>query len=443
VRAKTKKEFFIDLLLRPERTPERTVAEGVRVRDGLTLGTDYRCDVTIGHLELPTSYSFLEKRGRRSYTLKLPKFARGVLRKGRKALPIHTLIEMDLLKKSGKFYLVEVKPGNSGEVQVGNTSLIFGYRDKPPLPPKPHFIPLISGKEYVFLLAIIISTAMHVTLVSYLNTLEIKKPTSIEALKKMEPRFARLILTPREIRKEKKSTLKVKKEKKKEKAKEEPKKEKPPEKPKVAKKTKAGRKGKIAAKVKKKGLLGVIGAKGGILSDLNTDDVLRNVDSIIKSAKRGGGSGDDLVGLGVMELAGLPEGLEDPDAGLHKRSEDEIIKEKKEIATFGTEEEKVEEDIPKRAEAEVYRVVRSYVGGLKYLYNKALRKNSTLRGTITVRLVIADDGNVKNVEMVDSTIDHPPLEESILRRIGLWKFDKREGWADFTIVYSFDFAPVG
>ena len=53
------------------------------------------------------------------------------------------------------------------------------------------------------------------------------------------------------------------------------------------------------------------------------------------------------------------------------------------------------------------------------------------------------DGGFSKLEMLSSTLGHPPLKKSILKRIGLWKFKKIAGAEDFTITYTFDFAPVG
>ncbi len=463
MKADKEKELFIEL-----RSPGKGAAKTFPSAEGLTLGTDYGCDMTVEHPGLPRSYGFVKKRGKKGHALKLPAFARGVLKKGTSTLPIHTLMEMDRLEKSGGFYLVDVRPGDTGEILLGEASIRFGYRQKPPAAPRLPFIPFLSGGDYLFLLTLVLSVTLHMAFVSYLNSLEIIKRSPFEAIKTMEPRFAKLILRPREPLKEKLTPLTVKKE---EEVEEKSAEKKPVEKKAVKKKKgmvetavskkkgpavsekppdlktlQAERKGRITKKVKTKGLLGVIGAKGGVLAGLKTDEVLSDVESIIANA-----NGietevvDDLAELGTMEVATVSRGL--PEVGNiieEARGEEELLKEKTELASFQKKEKKrIEEIKTLRNEADVYRVVKSYVGGLKYLYNNALRKDPTLKGTITVRLVIVADGSFSNLEMLSSTLGHPPLEKAILKRIGLWKFKKIAGAKNFTITYTFDFAPVG
>lgn len=459
MKTKRGKEIFVELV-RPGISPKTVPA-----RRGLTMGTDYGADITIAHPSLPPSFRFLRNKGLWGHTLRLPKSAKGFLKRGGGSFPIENLVKMELLKKSGGFYLLELDPGNSGEVQIGSASIRFGYRERPPSPPRLPFIPFISGGEYVFLFLLLVSAAIHAAGVNYLNSLEIKKRTHIEAIKEMEPRFAKLILTPREVMKEEKSALRVRKEVEVEEKKVEEKAEKaPPEKkpshektekiervePPAAEKAAAEDKAvprgeKIAEKVRTKGLLGVISAKGGIMADLPTDDVLTDVDYIIGTAKKTGREdGGELEGLGVMEVVNVPDNIVLSGPGLPgPRGEEEIVKEKKGLPALGKKEKKVEEHPSKREEAGVYKVVKSYVGGLKYLYNKALRKDPTLKGTITAKLVIAAAGSVARVEMLDSTLEYPPLERAIIKRIGLWKFKEVGGVEDFTITYTFDFAPVG
>ncbi len=95
-----------------------------------------------------------------------------------------------------------------------------------------------------------------------------------------------------------------------------------------------------------------------------------------------------------------------------------------------------------RAEEEVYRTIRSYMGGLKYIYNNALRTNQSLKGKISVKITIAPSGRVTTAEMVSSTLDSQELREALVERINKWKFTELKNVEDFTITYTFDFAPV-
>ncbi|MBI5826827.1 MAG: TonB family protein, partial [Deltaproteobacteria bacterium] len=67
----------------------------------------------------------------------------------------------------------------------------------------------------------------------------------------------------------------------------------------------------------------------------------------------------------------------------------------------------------------------------------------TMRGKVTARITITPEGKVRKAEIINSTLNSPELEEQIAARIYLWKFPDASGSEDFTIEYTFDFAPVG
>ena len=181
--------------------------------------------------------------------------------------------------------------------------------------------------------------------------------------------------------------------------------------------------------------------------------VLRDVENIVTSLEKGGNSynGDRKGGSGE-DILSPPNILEDISKKIIEKQPEikpkdthEIITEKKEITVeeFKNEGSHPPSIIKKREEVEVYRVVSSYVGGLKYLYNNELRKNPSLKGKITVKIVVSPDGKVVKAEVISSTLGFLELEEAIINRIYRWRFSEMKGVEDFTIDYTFDFAPVG
>ncbi|HHL40024.1 MAG TPA: AgmX/PglI C-terminal domain-containing protein [Deltaproteobacteria bacterium] len=130
----------------------------------------------------------------------------------------------------------------------------------------------------------------------------------------------------------------------------------------------------------------------------------------------------------------------------------DIVSEKRKVALvdrdalFADVEKEADEAVEvkkSRSESDVYRVVRRYTGGLKYLYNNALREDPALRGDLRVKIVIGADGKVKLVEKLSTTLDSERLVKALVRRIYRWKFPRIEGDEDFSIVYTFDFTPEG
>jgi periplasmic protein TonB len=89
----------------------------------------------------------------------------------------------------------------------------------------------------------------------------------------------------------------------------------------------------------------------------------------------------------------------------------------------------------------IARVVEQYKGGLVYLYNKALRTNPTLKGTITVEFTIGANGKVMEARVVTSTMDYTPLEGALAGRIRMWKFPHLYDGV-IVVTYPFVFFPV-
>src|SRR3972149_6604344 len=193
-------------------------------------------------------------------------------------------------------------------------------------------------------------------------------------------------------------------------------------------------------KNKSKGLLGVIMSKqrpnvpGGdvfarassMLKNMDTKGVNEGaLDDILSSFKSGEEGVDVSIGGGIQgkDTKTLLEGrrslsaLEKGGGGGGKKAEDRA-------------------SLRARDEAEVYKTVRAYVGGLKYIYNNELRKDPTLKGKVTVRIVISPDGKVALAEIVSSTLASQDVVDAIIKKIYRWKFPELMGGEEFAITYT-------
>lgn len=313
---------------------------------------------------------------------------------------------------------------------------------------------LISREDYPFFLILLISAIVHLSAAGYLSTIEIKKikEGAMEVIKGVSPRFAKLILQPIEAAPKRVQTRIIRREAvKKEEV--------------IASKVPSAveEKGVPTAPaapsaperkgVGYKGLLGVIMAKarpGQVPGTAAFRDVTKIFKDIGKvGPEERGRVKDVLAGLSVKGIEGV-EGVPEVSVGApvetRQRETGEIIKEKREVLLEGVEKKKPVTDTAtarKRYEAEVYSAILSYTGGLKYLYNNALRKDSSLKGRVTVRMVISPNGKAKEVVIVSSTLGSPELEEAIVNRIYMWRFPEFRWGESFTTIYTFDFSPVG
>lgn len=413
----------------------KTFLAGERV----TFGSNLKCDITANDPKLPECYNLLQKKGT-NYILRLYKGVEGTLQNGKHLIPFEALIDTGLLKEKKGFYALELRLGFSGKIRLPHAIIHFDYKEwtETHLPLK---WPFTSKKDGSFLIILISSMFLHIAFLAYLNTVEIRKVSSIEAIKSMSPRFARLILNPAK-KVEQKVIVETKKEEVEEK-KEEPAKEvKKEESAKEERKTETASetaKKVVRERVKSAGILGVITASGGIMASLEKDDIWRDVDTIIAQNIKTDAR-DETGDTQATDVASLSEGLLKTIKSA--RTSEEIIREKKEKASLEREDVGAKKVVQRREE-DVYRTVKSYSGGLKYLYNNVLLKNPRLKGTVTVKISIVAEGAVSKTEIVNSTMKDNDLEEAIIKRIYRWKFNELKSAEEFTIDYTFDFTPSG
>jgi len=146
------------------------------------------------------------------------------------------------------------------------------------------------------------------------------------------------------------------------------------------------------------------GSSGGI----NLSSISRDV----------GGGGPGIEGVAVSRVASSIGGAEGPDRPLS-------------AGAFAG-----------RTDEEIQIVFDRYKAALYRLYNRALRKDPTLRGQIVLRLTIEPDGTVSMCEVQSSDMNAPALSEQVVIRIRNFDFGAKDGIVAMTIIYPIDFLPA-
>jgi len=95
-----------------------------------------------------------------------------------------------------------------------------------------------------------------------------------------------------------------------------------------------------------------------------------------------------------------------------------------------------------RTDEEIQIVFDKHKAALYRIYNRALRKNPTLKGQIVLRLTIQPDGSVSMCEVKASDMKAPELARKVVSRVGTFDFGAKEGVSAITIVYPIDFLPA-
>jgi TonB family protein len=86
-------------------------------------------------------------------------------------------------------------------------------------------------------------------------------------------------------------------------------------------------------------------------------------------------------------------------------------------------------------------VVASHKTSVRMSYERFLKKTPDLAGKITIRFTIDAGGNVTRLEVLENTTGNKELEDEILRKVKMWKFEEiPEG--EVTITYPLIFQPA-
>ncbi|KRT54531.1 AgmX/PglI C-terminal domain-containing protein [endosymbiont of Ridgeia piscesae] len=93
-----------------------------------------------------------------------------------------------------------------------------------------------------------------------------------------------------------------------------------------------------------------------------------------------------------------------------------------------------------RSSEEVQLVFDRNKGAVYAIYNRALRKDPTLRGKLLLEITIAPSGRVTDCRLLSSELNNPSLERKLLARIRMFDFGVKDV-ATTVVFYPIDFLP--
>lgn len=211
----------------------------------------------------------------------------------------------------------------------------------------------------------------------------------------------------------------------------------------------AARTAAIRQAVSKKGLLGVLGGRDVI----KTRRTASSLDSALATATSSGSG----WGSGSGSGGGTGTGTGDGWAGMTVDTTEVLTTEEKTVATATPRVAKLEQRKDAKVESVdtkqpqdlstqeainvVKRTVDTYLGGLRYVYNRELRKNPDLEGKITIAITINPQGVVEDAKLVESTMNAPEMEQAIVARVRKWTFPPVAP-KTITVTYPFVFFPT-
>ncbi len=95
-----------------------------------------------------------------------------------------------------------------------------------------------------------------------------------------------------------------------------------------------------------------------------------------------------------------------------------------------------------RSREEIELVFDKNKGAIFALYNRALRQDPSLEGQLVLRLTIAPNGQVTFCEVVSSELGNPELEQKLVQRVMLFRFEARDSVEPITTTKPIDFFPA-
>ena len=94
-----------------------------------------------------------------------------------------------------------------------------------------------------------------------------------------------------------------------------------------------------------------------------------------------------------------------------------------------------------RSREEIELVFDRNKGAIFALYNRALRRDPSLQGKLVLRLTIAPNGQVTACEIVSSELGDPDLEQKLVQRVKMFRFEARDV-EPITTTKPIDFFPA-
>ncbi len=451
---------------------------GARAAGGrsFTVGSSFRTDLTDPHSSLPR-HTLLTRSGA-GFTLHLPAGTAATFNCGPSRLTLEEMLLWGLATKGKAGFTVPLRPGVTAAFSLGGSDFSVAFGEAPALAaPSPIALPAPSGtvpralrftrpgKDDILYLGTM--TGLMVTaLIALLWLRTVPIPTGIMTLEKMPTRISKLLFdapakpkpVPVPTVADKGGEGKVA-EKPAEKPGEPLKTPTPPAEGRPGPKVQASAEERTAArsKVANMGVLGVLSGKGtagrsgrrtSSVTALQMDESLaQDLDRVLSEVSGitvgGGGTGEG-TGLAGGEGGGAGLiGIETKVAGA-RAAPVQVARlgtiGGRPVAASGSAKALEPEQREERSARAIARVVENHQGGIRYAYNKELRKNPALKGKVVLRFTIAAEGNVTDCRLEESNMNWPPLEEALTQMALKWRFPPiPEGTV--TVAYPFIFFP--
>jgi hypothetical protein len=448
----------------------------IRKRETISIGHSERNHFVIPAPSLPSRFDLFELHGG-SYFLTFTDEMDGRVSVPSGLADFASLKSSGKAKKKGAFWQVELTEESRGKVVIGDSTLLFQFVTPPPIQPRPQLPAAARGGwvksiDWPFVAIVMVSFILQFGFVIWLEN---RDWPLVEGWQNVPDRFASLLVdeVPTEedidrLRRELDGTEEVTDDGE-EQAEEDDSAENQPTKsksstPSVSPEERAARAAEAArqaaerrarvteamSRVAMAKIIGSMGGEsGGVVADvLRGGDVSGDMDDVMNQVKgvgvaRGGDSG---VLRKVSGGSGDGAGSAADISNLRAKGGDKAVK------TEGMGGERQVQAKMKRGSVAatggsgtlsgdaVRATVGRALGGIKACYERALRRNPTLGGRVTIRFTVGGGGRVVSASAANNSIS-PEVGSCIVGRFQAMRFPPPEG-GNVTFSYPFFFQPA-
>jgi TonB family protein len=421
----------------------------IRKRSTVLVGTGTRNNIVLPATNAPKSFSLFELRGN-DYFLAFTDDMAGRLSVGEKAADLQSL---------KAHYHLKLNENSRGRVSVGECIILFQFVAPPPEPVRPQLPVSVRGywmRNIDWPYSSTLGVTLACMLVLWIWAGQIPVVDEDMGIDDIPDRFAKMVMPDKLMEEDDEEGDGAGEEeapKPKKKAKEEEDEgdgEGDSEEARAA--SEAARRARIEKKVSGRGLLKVLGARGGGIS---SGGAVADVFGEGSVGGSGDGAFDGIGGLDVatasgqkgqrgMDGAGSAASIEDMGTRgvVGKAGKGSRGKREARVVARVSSAALQEFDSDSRSQNDIKKVIRRRLGGIKHCYEKRLKRNPDLKGKIVVRFVIHPGGKVIEVEVVENTTGDRELGQCIAARVRSVRFPPADG-GETSVVYPFILAPGG
>ncbi|RMG16509.1 MAG: hypothetical protein D6729_10790 [Deltaproteobacteria bacterium] len=428
----------------------------IKRREDVTVGSAPNNTFVVPASSLPRSFTLFELKGSQ-YHLAFKDGMDGRVSVGNGVVDFASLKAQNLARKRGDVFTYPLSEQARGKVSLGDVTLLFQFVTPPPEPPKP-VLPKearagwIKSIDKVFTAILLVSLGLHISGIWVLENTPIPKELSFDAI---PDRFAKLIVE--EIPEEPppkpepaQGEGELAKAKKPEPAEDEGSAE--DEGPSEEEIRRKAQNAEVQEKVRNTGILAIIGAKGegpsagetlvadilgggGVGQDL--DAALAGVQGVgiatgtdalaLKTGLKGGADGKG-VGIGDLATKGGAGGK----VGTGSRRTPRI---RGSIRSGRTMVESSTVDAQS-----ISRYIKVRMRSITSCYEAELKRNPSLQGKLSIRIVIGTNGRVADISIEEDTLGSPAVVRCVRNRIRPWRFPVKPD-EETAVTVPFIFAP--